>query len=195
VVLEADDVVEVDAQAAVAQSFQPAVLVDELKAVQDLGVAHVVPVAGDGRRVVGQQLLGLVRVGDLVVVVAVLQAHGDAQASGLVGQLAQAGLGGGQVGRCSLGPLAAAVGAQELAAVGVDLAKVEELAKLLLGGQHLVPHAAEVDDHAAGPHFGRPVEGRGGDGHRLAPLLLVRGGQVRSLAVAGLDRGTAVELG
>jgi hypothetical protein len=72
-VADAEHVVQVRADAALAVAIEPLVPVDEPEAVQDFGVAGVVPVPRLLVRKPLEQDVVLVRLWDLVVVVAVLQ--------------------------------------------------------------------------------------------------------------------------
>jgi len=75
VVRDAVDVVQVRADAARRQRREPGGAVDEAEARLHLAVADVVPVAGLGVVVRGQERQGFVRVRDFVVVQAALDAQ------------------------------------------------------------------------------------------------------------------------
>jgi hypothetical protein len=78
VVADAGDVMEVGADGAAAVGVEPGTFVDEAEAVEDFGVAGVVPVAGLVGDEAVEELFVLVDVGDLVEVITIFEADSDA---------------------------------------------------------------------------------------------------------------------
>src|SRR3972149_10036176 len=94
---QAVDVGQMGADAALAKLVQPAVLGDESEPVQHLHVANIEPEANEAGRVAGQELVGLVDGGKLVVVEAVFKADGDATVGGVVGDVREGAAGRGGI--------------------------------------------------------------------------------------------------
>ena len=89
VIGEPVDVMDVRADAAVAELVEPAVVAFEAEAVEHLGVANIKPETGDVRRVFVEEFAHLAGARKLVVVVAVLEADGDAVSGGVRGDLGE----------------------------------------------------------------------------------------------------------
>ena len=87
VVADAEDIVQVRADTARAVCFEPTVPFHESETVEDLGVTHVVPVAGLLQREAVQHRLVLIDERNLVVVVAILEANRDSLALGRANEL------------------------------------------------------------------------------------------------------------
>ena len=122
---EAVDVVDVGAEAAVAQLVQPAVFGHESEAVQHLHVADVQPEAGDVWRVAFEELRHFVQGGELVVVEAVLEAYGDTVGGGVLGDLGQGAASLGEVSNSAFETLNVGLAAQVIHLVAVADTGVE----------------------------------------------------------------------
>src|SRR5581483_4074876 len=143
VVRQPGHVVQVRADAALAVGIEPEALVDEPEPPLHLGMPDVVPVAGELGVVVADQLVGLVRLRDLVVVQAVLDGDRDAGVLRVPRELLERVRRRLQPGAALRAPPLVALDAQRFDALAVARAAVVQAPQLPLRREHLAADAAE----------------------------------------------------
>ena len=180
-VADAEDVVQVSADAPAAVQVKPLVALVAAEAMEHFSVAGVMPVAGFVEQDAFEECLVFERLGDLVVVVAVFKPDGDAVGTGRSHEFEERAACGGHVGlgfpRTPGDRRFAQFGEPRFpGAAGVEHAPhLEFLLELFFH----IAHLAEVHDEALRTDVRRPIDARARVADGFESLLLVYGSEVR----------------